>query len=870
MRVHELAKILALSSIDLIKEIKKLRVPVVNHMSSLEDKHVRKIMKRFEEIREEEEEKRKIEQQRRAEEQRLAEIKRKEEEAKKEEERRLAEIKRKEEEAKKRQEEELRRKEEEKKRKLEEEKKKELRDKEPKKEEIDKSKPRIAPTKLIKKDSYEEAPHKKDAPFHKEPFNKDRVSTAAAPIKPRLKPRNVVMSTLEKVDTKEGKKTFTLEKTFKQKAGDKPAKGSIKEKTKHERRFKPTKLFTKDSFEDPDDKLKLGSKKFPRVKAPLPAYNPAQRPVRIERPPEPIRVKLYGEVTVSEFADKIRVSAVDIIKKALMIGTPITINQTMDLDLAEIIASEYNVDIEIIPEGDKYDVEEYTQDDKPDTLESRPPVVTIMGHVDHGKTSLLDKIRESDVVGGESGGITQHIGAYYVHTKKGDIVFLDTPGHEAFTAMRSRGAKVTDIVVIVIAANESVKPQTIEAINHSKEAKVPIIIAINKMDLPSADPEKVKQDLLQHGIVSEELGGDVLFVETSAKKSLGVDKLLDLILLQAEVLELKANPNRASVGAVVESKIDNLRGVVATVLIQKGTLRVGDCFVAGTQYGKVRAMINDREEMVEEAKPAHPVEIIGLSGAPEAGDSFIVVPNEKVAHQIATTRSERRRKTGIAKATHISLENLHNHIEEGKIKELKMILKGDVQGSIEAILQSLAKLSTDKVKVRIIHSAVGGINESDINLADTADALIIGFHVRTETNAKDIADEKGVQIKIYHVIYDLINDIEKSMIGMLDAVFKEIFVGRATVRQAFKVSKVGTIAGCYVEEGSITKEANVRLYRDNIEIKDGKISSLKRLKDDASRVQFGLECGIGIENYNDIREGDIIEAYKLEELPREL
>ncbi|MFH0792888.1 MAG: translation initiation factor IF-2 [bacterium] len=613
-------------------------------------------------------------------------------------------------------------------------------------------------------------------------------------------------------------------------------------------------------------------------KAPSPRIRPTifvppsvdNAPRVIERIPVKKKVTLYEGSTVGQFAQKAEIPAAEIIKKCFALGQALTINAVMDFDLAELVATEFEIDLEVVHEGDEYDVEEFLEEDSADTLQARPPVVTIMGHVDHGKTTLLDAMRKSDVVGQEFGGITQHIGAYHVETPHGEVIFLDTPGHEAFTAMRARGAQVTDIVVLVVAADDGVMPQTVEAIRHAQEAKVPIIVAVNKIDLPGANPLRVKQDLMQYNLLAEEFGGETIFVELSAKKRINIEGLLEMILLQSEVLELKANPSRAAVGRVVESHVDPLRGAVATVLVQKGTLRVGDVFLTGAMWGKVRAMIDDRGRTVETATPSRPVEIIGLSGSPEAGELFLVLEDDRQARVLAERREQRRRTKGRAAVQAMTLEGFQKMVDEVGPKELTLIIKGDVQGSIEAVSQALEKLSTEKVRVRVLHNAVGGINDGDVNLARTANSLIIGFNVRPDPSAVELAEEIGVEIRLYRVIYDLLEDVRKAMTGMLDKSYKEVSVGRAEVRQLFRISRVGTIAGCYVTDGEIPRDAKVRLIRDSVTVYEGKIGSLRRVKDDVKKVTQNMECGIGIENYNDVKEGDIIEAYKFEEVPVEL
>jgi translation initiation factor IF-2 len=502
--------------------------------------------------------------------------------------------------------------------------------------------------------------------------------------------------------------------------------------------------------------------------------------------------------------------------------------------------------------------------DAPESLQKRPPVVTIMGHVDHGKTSLLDAIREANVIAGEAGGITQHIGAYDVELNGRKITFLDTPGHEAFTAMRARGAKVTDIVILVVAADDGVMPQTKEAINHSRAAGVPIIVAINKIDKPDANPERVKRELTEQGLVSEEWGGDTTMVEVSAKKRMNLEELLEMVLLQADVMDLKANPDKAARGTIVEGKLDKGRGPVATVLVQEGTLRLGDYCVVGIHSGRVRAMQNDRGEKVLEAGPAAPVELIGLSGVPDAGDVFVALSDEKQAKEIATLRQIKQRETELAKHSKLSLEDLYKQIQSGEVKDLNVIVKGDVQGSVEAVGETLRKLSTDAVRLNVIHSGVGAVTETDVNLATASNAIIIGFNVRPEVKAQNMAEKEGVDIRLYNIIYNAVDDIRKAMEGLLEPVYKEKYLGRAEIREVFSVPKAGNVAGSYVQDGKMLRNAQVRLLRDNMVIYTGRMSSLRRFKDDVKEVATGYECGIGLENYNDIKQGDIIEAFEME------
>jgi translation initiation factor IF-2 len=574
-----------------------------------------------------------------------------------------------------------------------------------------------------------------------------------------------------------------------------------------------------------------------------------------------------ADLTVAEFAEKAGIPATTIIRQLLLLGEAVNLNQVLTPDHMELLAAENNLILDIIREDDASDIAPYMVADNPEKAVRRPPVVTIMGHVDHGKTTLLDRIRASNVVDDEFGGITQHIGAYHVSTAKGDIVFLDTPGHEAFTAMRARGASVTDLVILVVSADDGFMPQTIEAINHAQAAKVPIVVAVNKIDLPGADVERIRQQALQHGLVPEEFGGDTIFVNISAKKGDNVDQLLEMVALQAEILDLKAETDRPAVGIVVESHVDPLRGAVATILVQKGTLRLGDAFVVGDISGRVRAMNDDRGRPIEQAGPSFPAEILGLTGSPAAGETFYVMPDERTAREIAEKRAVRRRLAGLAPTKkHITLEGLSDVIAEGQTKELNVILKGDVQGSIEAVSQSLQKIGTDQVRIRVLHAAVGGVNESDVNLANASDAIIIGFNVRPEPEAAALAEREGVEIKLYRIIYDLLEDVKKALAGILEPKFEEKVIGHAEVRQLFKISRIGTVAGCYVKDGEIVRDAKVRVVRDSVVVYEGKLSSLKRFKDDVKRVLADQECGLSIENFNDIKEGDIIEAFLVEQV----
>jgi translation initiation factor IF-2 len=579
------------------------------------------------------------------------------------------------------------------------------------------------------------------------------------------------------------------------------------------------------------------------------------------------RIRISEAIRVGELAKQMGVRASDVINKLLGLGMMVTINQSIDVDAASLIATEFGYQVEAVTA--EYDELLQRAEAEPRNLKPRAPVVTVMGHVDHGKTSLLDAIRQTNVIEGEAGGITQAIGAYHVHVKDRDIVFLDTPGHEAFTAMRARGAKVTDIVVLVVAADDGVMAQTVEAINHSRSAGVPIIVAVNKIDKPNATPERIKQELSQHGLMSEDWGGDALFADISAKKKVGIENLLELILLQADVLELQADPDRPARGIIIEAKLDKGRGPVATVLIQEGTLREGDAFSAKTEYGRVRAMVNDQGQRVKEAGPSMPVEVIGFSSVPQAGAEFIGVEDEKKAKNISEYWVRKEREKELAASSKITLEQLYQRIKEGA-KDLNVILKADVQGSLEALSEALNKLSTDEIKLKLIHSSTGAITETDVMLASASDAIILGFKVRPDARVVEIAEKEGVEIKLYDVIYNAINDVRSAMEGLLEPEYKEVVQGRAEVRETFRIIKVGTVAGCYVTDGKIARSAGVKLVRDGVVIYDGKIASLKRFKDDAKEVSSGMECGLGIEGYNDIRVGDVIEAYITEQIERKL
>jgi translation initiation factor IF-2 len=608
-------------------------------------------------------------------------------------------------------------------------------------------------------------------------------------------------------------------------------------------------------------------------------------PPRLALSNEPLPITrsiTIGEgISVKDLAEKLGVRAKDLIARLLMKGVMATVNQSLDFELAKDLARHFGAESESISFEDQAAQEMaaltgVTEEKAALAAVTRPPVVTIMGHVDHGKTSLLDAIRETDVAGGEAGGITQHIGAYKVKITKEDspafgrqIVFLDTPGHEAFTRMRARGAKVTDIVVLVVAADDGVMPQTLEAMDHAKAAKVPIIVAVNKIDKPEALPDRVKKQLADRGLMPEDWGGTTVFVDVSAKKRTNLNLLMEMICLVADLQDLKANPERPATGTVVEAKVDRGRGVVATVLVQNGTLRVGDNFIIGNTFGKVRAMFDDRSKAVEEAPPSTPVEVLGLEGLPQSGDVLMVADREK-ARQIAEYREQRAREATLAKSSKLSLEGLAEQIKTAGMKELPIILKADVQGSSEVLADTLTKLSNEKVKIKILHTGVGAINENDVLLASASNAVIIGFNVRPERKAQELADMEKIDIRLHSIIYELQDQIKKAMLGLLEPIIKETYQGRAEVRDTFRVPKAGTIAGCYVLDGIIKRDSDVRLVRDGVQVYKGRVGSLKRFKDDASEVRNGMECGINLANFNDVKKGDVIEAFVTERIAAEM
>src|SRR5882724_5158079 len=615
----------------------------------------------------------------------------------------------------------------------------------------------------------------------------------------------------------------------------------------------------------------------PAPASPAPAVTRPARPEPVMPPPRPVapapplvpevlkEITITEGVTIKELSEKLERKAKDIITKLLGRGIMATINQPLDVNVAREVCREFGFDAKVITFEEEVSIEQ-TREAVPANQRTRFPVVTIMGHVDHGKTSLLDAIRESNIAGGEAGGITQHIGAYHIRRRARGITFIDTPGHEAFTMMRARGARVTDIVILVVAADDGVMPQTTEAMHHARAAGVPMVVAINKIDKPGANLDRVKKQLADQGLLVEDWGGDVVSVQVSAKQKTGIDDLLEMILLSADMLDLKSDPSSLASGVVLESRLDRSRGPVATVLVQRGTIRIGDPFIAGAIHGKVRAMFDDLGHRVKEAGPSIPVEVLGLEGVPEAGNPFQVLEDEWKVRQIGAFRQQKLRQEALAKSSRLTLDHLYQQIKEGMVKELPLVVKADVQGSVEALSKSLTDLPSDKVKIRIIHAGSGAITETDVHLASASNAIIVGYNVRPERSAQDLAEKEKVDIRLHSVIYDITNEIKNAMLGLLEPEAKEVYLGRAEVRQVFKVPKIGTVAGCHVGDGKSTRSAEVRLLRDNVVVYTGKVASLRRFKDDASEVKAGYECGIGLANFNDVKIGDIIEAFKIEKI----
>lgn len=666
--------------------------------------------------------------------------------------------------------------------------------------------------------------------------------------------------------SKKFKKPVVAEKSLsREEAFEQERKKIMKRSFEPQRRGGKVNLHSIGSVDDDDDDYSFGGPRR-RFKKKQP------KPVQPQQPQEKIikDVVVPEIITVQELANRMAEKGADVIKKLMALGVMATINQPIDGDTAQIVVEEMGHRVKRVSDSD-VELGLKGEEDRPEEMQPRAPVVTVMGHVDHGKTSLLDALRETNVASHEAGGITQHIGAYQITVKTGDkITFIDTPGHEAFSEMRARGAKVTDIVVLVVAANDGIMPQTVEAIRHAQAAEVPIVVAINKIDLPGADPMKVKTALLQHGIAVEELGGESLCAEVSAKKRINIDKLVEAILLQAEILDLKANPNRKAEGAVIEAKMEKGRGSVATVLVQKGTLHIGDIVIAGKEWGRVRAMFNEMGKKMNEAGPAAPVEVLGLQGTPAAGDDFIVVADENQAKEVTGYRIRKERDAKLVKSAKSAMEQMLDKIKSGEVKHLPVIIKADVQGSIEAIEGTITKLSNDEVSVQILHSAVGPISDSDVTLAKASNAFIIGFNVRAIPHARDMARQDGVDIRYYSIIYDVADDIKKALEGMLSPELKEKILGYAEIRNVFNITGVGKVAGCMITEGMVKRGAKVRLLRDNVVIHDGSLGQLKRFKDDVKEVKEGYECGMSFENYNDIQVGDFIECYEIESIAAKL
>ena len=633
--------------------------------------------------------------------------------------------------------------------------------------------------------------------------------------------------------------------------GEKPAKPG-----RHKKRV----VKKQDVLEFREKELRSG--RIPRKKRALPGKEQRKTEITVPRASKRV-VKISEVITVGDLARDMGVKAGEVIKKLMGLGMMATINQVLDADTATLIASEFDHQVENVAfDADSALEVEHQVEEQETALLPRSPVVTIMGHVDHGKTSLLDAIRSTNVTAQEHGGITQHIGAYHVQVDGRSVTFLDTPGHEAFTAMRARGAQVTDIVVLVVAADDGVMPQTVEAINHARAAEVPIIVAINKIDKPDANLERVKRGLSEYGLVSEDWGGDTVLAPVSAKTHEGIPNLLEMLLLQADILELKANPNKLARGTIIEAKLDRGRGPVATVLVQEGTLHVGDAFVCGVFYGKVRAMVDDQGRKVDAAPPSFPVEILGLQGVPQAGDSFVAVTDEAKARQVAEYRQSKQRETELVKSSKVSLEELYDQIKTGDVRELRVVLKADVQGSVEALTEALSRLSSGEVKFRVIHGSVGGITESDILLAAASNAIVIGFNVRPESKGAALAAKEGVDVRLYTIIYEAVADVRAAMEGLLEPTYREQILGRVEVRQIFNISGAGTVAGCYVAEGKVQRGSLVRLLRDQVVVHEGKLGSLKRFKDDVREVAAGYECGLAIEGFQDVKQGDVVEAYE--------
>jgi len=864
MRVRELSKELGISNKELLHLLREENIPVKSHMSGLTDEQVAHVKEKFKEVQ----------QQQRVEKKKVASgiiirrrpAKKKEEEIKEE----AQQVKESEVLEEKEQEQHI----------VEEKEVKEeveIKEKEEVKEQIEKRKDSLkeeeAKSPHLKK---QEVKEKREEKKRKRSF-KDRRKFRKKRAYPKA--RVITVPKKEEVEIKESEETKKEEEV---KALEVPVVPEKKDRSRRKKKGKKVVDVSNIYEEEANKKKKVDWKK--KKQTPVEDKTGGKilkKKKKEEKPHEPPKIttqpikaakrkiKIEEAIRVADLAKQMGVKAQQIIKTLMDLGVMATINQSIDFDTAALVAAEFDYEVEKVGFSEE-DFILPKEEDRPEDLKPRPPVVTIMGHVDHGKTTLLDAIRKSDVALREAGGITQHIGAY--HVKVGDryVVFLDTPGHEAFTEMRARGAQVTDIVILIVAADDGVMEQTKEAINHAKAADVPIIVAINKIDKENADPERVKRELAELGLLPEEWGGDTIYVNISAKKKIGIEQLLEMLLLQADVLELKANPNKRARGFIIESRLDKGRGPVGTVLIKEGTLKTGDSFVCGLNYGKVRSLINDKGQKVDSAGPSMPVEVQGFDGVPNAGEEFVVVENEKVAKKIAEARRQKHREKELAKQTKLTLESFFKAKEEENIKNLNLIVKTDVQGSFEAISEALGKLSTDEVSVKIIHGAPGAINENDVRLASASNAIIIGFNVRPTAKVKEFAEKEGVEIRFYSVIYDLVNDIKEALSGLLAPIKKEVYLGQAEVKETFNIPKVGTVAGCVVIDGKVQRNAPIRVIRDGVVVYTGKIASLKRFKDDVKEVTKGFECGIGIDKFNDIKIGDIIEAFEEVEEKRTL
>ncbi|UCD57018.1 MAG: translation initiation factor IF-2 [Candidatus Hydrogenedentota bacterium] len=822
LRVFELAKELGLSSKGLMAKLQELGFAITSHMSTLEEKEVKLLTKKLAHLKRE----KKVE----AKKARPARKKKEPAEAEK--------------------------------KKPKKEKEKPKKEKEEPKKEKEKKRKGVQKEKPAKKEK--EKPTKKEKPAKEEVISEPLPAAAATAVAepPDIEEPEVVERVGEVIE-KPPPPAAVVEPEPEELAFEDETDLLLEEKMRLERKVRPRERKKRKRRREKERVKKLEEEKPPR---PIP---PSERLLRRKArgPRRPI-ITVDEVMTVDELARNLKLKAASLILELMQMNIIATKNQPLELETVKAVAEKYDYDVHVATSPE--DLLEEKEEVSPESLKPRAPVVTVMGHVDHGKTALLDVIRKTNVMEEEAGGITQHIGAYEVKLDNGQVVFLDTPGHEAFTAMRAHGAQVTDVVVLVVAADDGVMPQTVEAIDHARAAGVPIVLAINKIDKPTANVERVKQQLAQLDLVPEDWGGKTITVPVSAKTKEGINELLEMLLLEAELLELKANPNEPARGIILEAKLDKGRGAVGTVLVQRGTLRVGDAFVAGTEYGRVRAMLNDKGRNISEAGPSVPAEVLGFTGVPQAGDAFITLEDEKKARQIANSRALKQRQKEMIQRKRITLEDLYEQIKAGEVKELNIIIKGDVQGSVVALQDSLLKLPTESVKLNVLHAGVGGINESDVILASASTALVIGFNVRPDAKARQMAEKEGVDYRLYRVIYDAIDDVRAAMEGLLEPEKKEVFLGRAEVLQVFRISSVGSVAGCRVVEGEMVSDQKIRLIRDGIIMYDGKAASLKRYKDFVNTAQAGTECGIGLENFNDVKVGDVLECYRIEEIARKL